>query len=649
MVVRYKKYFGIVLSLFVLLTPAFVVRAEFDGYPVVIVPGMLASFDKKLMYQDKEDNKWSFVPFGNVYKALIKKLEKSGYEEGKTLFIAYYDWRKPVSENWEKYLKPKIEEAKQKSGRDHVDLVAHSMGGLLSRAYIQSDNYGNDVNKFVMMGTPNYGAAESYVVWEGGLYPQNWSVGTKWFANGIQNSLRKTRNKKDLKQPLSFREFFPSIKDLLPTTPFAKKDGELLDLSGMADENDFLISLNDNVDLLEDRVREVRTYSGHTGKTMDQIILGNKSPDDESSMRWRDGHPNPEVPTADSDNGDETVLVSSASIPEIFNETLDGTSHTKIPDDARNKISWFLNPPVQVQRSTNFLLANFFNRFFASSVQADDVNPDEYVEPDAMLSFTVSPNVAFEVVDPDGKILSRTKNEIGDDAYFDDDPDDDTDITLVVIRNPKAGKYTLNLNGNSAGDYYIDSTYVNSDGNFEDSNDGTIEQGGTKTLEATVSETDGVALPSGDDETTDNPPTSENKKEITSGPNTALDKKNKKVGSVLGAATVRTKLSDTIISVQNKLTVLLNNKKANEPKITKTVYQTLMGPLNDMLARARMYETAVAEKKTKLAESLMIKIKGDYRDFANKVDTLIATGKLNKQTTDVLVALKQRLEKAGMK
>lgn len=645
---KFRQSFCIVLSVFVLLTPAFIVRAGCDPVcPVVIVPGMLASFDKKLMYQDKEDNKWGFVPFGNVYKALINELRASGFEEGKTLFIAHYDWRKPVSENWSKYLKPKIEEAKQKSGREKVDLVAHSMGGLLSRAYIQSDSYGNDVNKLVMMGTPNFGASEAYVVWEGGLYPEGWIYPYKLFFDTMERRLIKTRNRNDLKRPLSFREFFPSVKDLLPTVPFVKDGAGMMELSEMKDKNDFLINLNNNIDVLKSNVgNNTRIYYGLTGKTMEEITV---NPIDEQAdailERWRDGHPIPYPPVASSTQGDETVLLSSAGVSGIDDFQLDGSSHVKIPDDARFTIPWFLNPPVlmYVPQPFRALAQNLLITPFA---RADG---DEYVAPDSMLGFTVSPNVDFEVVDPDGKILSREENKIGDDAYFDDDQDDDTDIILVVIRNPKVGKYTLNLKGNSAGDYYVDSTFVNSNGNFEDSNNGTIEQGGIKTLEATVSETDGITLPPSDDETTSDSSTSENKKEILSGPNTVSVKSIKKIGSVLGVATVRTKLSDTIISVQNKLAVLLHNKKASEPKITKQIYQILMGPLNDMLARARMYEAAVAAKKTKLAESLMIKIKGDYRDFANKVDKLIATGKLNKQTTDVLVALKQRLEKAGMK
>lgn len=51
-------------------------------------------------------------------------------------------------------------------GRDKVDLVTHSMGGLVARAYTVWDEdrddvpdlYGNDISKLLMMGPPHYGA-----------------------------------------------------------------------------------------------------------------------------------------------------------------------------------------------------------------------------------------------------------------------------------------------------------------------------------------------------------------------------------------------------------------------------------------------------------------------------------------------------------
>ena len=54
-------------------------------------------------------------------------------------------------------LKDAIQLAKQKTGQKKVILIAHSMGGLVSRAYIEGDNYQNDVSSLFTFGSPHTG------------------------------------------------------------------------------------------------------------------------------------------------------------------------------------------------------------------------------------------------------------------------------------------------------------------------------------------------------------------------------------------------------------------------------------------------------------------------------------------------------------
>ncbi len=61
-----------------------------------------------------------------------------------------------------------IREVLQDSGYEKVDVVAHSMGGLLVREYMQSNEYAHDIDKFVMLGTPNQGSSNTYIIEEGG-------------------------------------------------------------------------------------------------------------------------------------------------------------------------------------------------------------------------------------------------------------------------------------------------------------------------------------------------------------------------------------------------------------------------------------------------------------------------------------------------
>ncbi|MCJ7655831.1 MAG: PQQ-binding-like beta-propeller repeat protein [Dehalococcoidia bacterium] len=63
-------------------------------------------------------------------------------------------------------LAQEIEKIKEETGCDKVDIVAHSMGGLVARTYIENSDfsgdtcptkYDNDVGKLIMLGTPNHG------------------------------------------------------------------------------------------------------------------------------------------------------------------------------------------------------------------------------------------------------------------------------------------------------------------------------------------------------------------------------------------------------------------------------------------------------------------------------------------------------------
>ncbi len=79
-------------------------------------------------------------------------------------YITYYDLGSYVVtaeksdriENYAIRLKESIELIKEKTGRDKVNIVAHSMGGLVARSYLSIFGE-NDVDKLIMIGTPNKG------------------------------------------------------------------------------------------------------------------------------------------------------------------------------------------------------------------------------------------------------------------------------------------------------------------------------------------------------------------------------------------------------------------------------------------------------------------------------------------------------------
>ena len=125
--------------------------------PIIILPGLFASIpDPGSRYG------YSLGFSEKLYNPLIDGLCSLGYKKEKDLFVACYPWWRRVKDIPANYLKPVIDRAMKINDTDGVVLIGHSMGGLVARAYVQSDDYRYDVSKLIMLGTPNAGAANAY-------------------------------------------------------------------------------------------------------------------------------------------------------------------------------------------------------------------------------------------------------------------------------------------------------------------------------------------------------------------------------------------------------------------------------------------------------------------------------------------------------
>jgi len=182
------------------------------------------------------------------------------------LFFAAYDWRQPVLVNpndptqllWDnnprtfksgvEYLEFWINLAKEKFiakyGSENennfaVDVVSHSMGGLVARAYIEeAEEAGraqttSKVNKLVMLGTPNHGVVAIYTF----LDPFKGVVGgtdlksillDSTLRRYLRESIVNVENRFNLRRgTVKAEDLVPSLIDLLPTFPFYVRNGSL--------------------------------------------------------------------------------------------------------------------------------------------------------------------------------------------------------------------------------------------------------------------------------------------------------------------------------------------------------------------------------------------------------------------------------------
>ncbi len=183
--------------------------------PVIIIPGILGSFD--FFGEQRLD------PFLHTYDYLYETFELNGYNPEQKLFAFPYEWRDSNIDNAQK-LKIKIDEIKQANNWPKVDIVAHSMGGLLAREYIESEYYGNDVDQLITLGTPQKGAPKDYLTWEGGKMA---SSKFDFLAMFMEDIFRAESLKKGFTNIFDYVRNRPilSVQELLPIYSYLYDDG----------------------------------------------------------------------------------------------------------------------------------------------------------------------------------------------------------------------------------------------------------------------------------------------------------------------------------------------------------------------------------------------------------------------------------------
>lgn len=154
--------------------------------PLLFLPGILGT-----MPPSDAETAW-MDPVLDTYSPLLINLEKMGHlrfdpyqpEKPSTLFPVPYDWRESNDRSADR-LADRIPQALDLARQlDYVgepeggpaakvDLVVHSMGGLVTRAYAQRDRgpgpgqYHGDIRRAVFIATPHRGMPATYRTWEG--------------------------------------------------------------------------------------------------------------------------------------------------------------------------------------------------------------------------------------------------------------------------------------------------------------------------------------------------------------------------------------------------------------------------------------------------------------------------------------------------
>ncbi len=412
--------------------------------PVIFIPGFTGSFNLPVLldWRGPTLNGWNFPPFVDYGKTLLQTFTQAGYRRNRDLFVAFYDWRKPVEESARNYLVPWIDRAKKAAGADKVILIGHSMGGLVARSYIQSSAYRNDVDRLITLGTPHRGSAEAYTAWAGAEPHADETLRTifavyLWYlrhAHPLQTELDPVKTIHT--QVLGVRDLLPIDDYLLAGNP-----PQLKPVTSMVSRNLWgeMVNQPASVATLTKRV-PVTTITGVGFNTLSTILVG--PPPTDHPLRYADGVP---LTRQYDSQGDGTVLQRMAIVPQANNLPSIPVSHGALPDSPQ-------------------ALALVFSEVGVAPPVLGAVPAAAPPSPTPRLVIMTASPITVEVEVPSGPPLppagglgasvtraARRRRRIRGRNYG----HAGKALNLVVIDHPTAGDYRLVLHGTDSGHFAV--------------------------------------------------------------------------------------------------------------------------------------------------------------------------------------------------
>jgi len=418
--------------------------------PVIIVPGILGSWDL--------GGGWQLDPILNTYDNLWEALKLAGYEEGVNLFAFTYNWRLSNVYSAMEF-KNKIDEVKAVCDCDKVDIVAHSMGGLVARAYVEMGDYENDIDQLIFLSTPHRGSVVSYLTWEGGEvgFKKNEQLQQRIFK--VEAEFNGYGSVYDYVRELPMK----SVEEVLPVFNYLKDKSlddnwQIRDYSHNYPHNLFLELLNNPSQLDKLNNIDITNIIANSGEaTVNYLKVISK---DFIDGQWQYGYPDGFY-SAFGDHGieygpgDGTVPYTSNSKFYNFSDVIINSSHNQVVTDAQKVVIKELTgnePTVEVRK-------NIFSKYLLIRI----FSPADFV-----------------VVAPDGKRVGKdftnnsSVNEIDGAFYsgFESGPE------FVVIPDPLEGKYNVDLQGTGTGEYKLSVSLIDDNQAIDSDYSGFVTPGG---------------------------------------------------------------------------------------------------------------------------------------------------------------------------
>ncbi|HEX7259429.1 MAG TPA: hypothetical protein VF272_00670 [Candidatus Saccharimonadia bacterium] len=401
--------------------------------PVLLIPGILGSLPTMESLASQLPRVFTgfwdrtyqtplvLDPVRHTYDGLLQALQSRGFSLDTTLFVFPYNWMQDNAQTAAQ-LSQKLHDIRQKCHCSQVDVVAHSMGGLVARRYIQSTAYHHDIRNLIQLGTPNAGSVAAYEVWEGGV-----ASGLKPDSdNLLLNFIASALNNPDIAVPRAelLRRAIPSIGQLLPVFDY---------LSGRRypagyPVNPFLESLNLPADIarLKERVAFHVVGAANRSTLRELTVAAVNS----SAIVW----PHGSIVSPVFGMGDGTVLQASLEAAAKSSLML-SVGHLQLVSDA----------------------APFILQIIMGEYVPDVTIP--LLPPQRFLGVYAAGPVALTVTSPSGQIIDDSKIGIAG-AYYSGST---VKPQLAFIPRQGVGDYAITLKGTGSGAFQVGAAELNPD------------------------------------------------------------------------------------------------------------------------------------------------------------------------------------------
>ena len=182
-------------------------------HPVIFIHGLNGQPED---WKNKEEN-----------RDYVSPLLKRGFEEDLIYLYPYADYNndgvydfqgeiKGIAEDLPKTVERLSEEYRNLGGDGKVDIVAFSLGGLVSRSYFASKEFNNKVRKFIDIATPHRGAYLGEIVYWLDSIP----FGGEKIREGFLRFATEVWNKISGGRPIDFQS--PAVLEVMPKSEFLK-------------------------------------------------------------------------------------------------------------------------------------------------------------------------------------------------------------------------------------------------------------------------------------------------------------------------------------------------------------------------------------------------------------------------------------------